>query len=318
LTAAAERLFEAGQWDDSLALLQPAVRRRGRGDAVVRVHGLIALIAGHRDNAEMADEHLAAVGDQANGPGRLPAGSCFLLLARAVAAERAGRPAEAVAVLAQCLDRRVAENMTHRNLLLPVLARLALAAGDAAAATAAAQAARQEAERQPRPVKMAAAGHCRGLVDGDPVPLLTAAAHYDSAGRPPDRAQVLEDAAVLLARHGEMAAARRAFSSAASLYGELRAAWDLRRADARLRRDGIRLDRTVRQLRPARGWGALTPAETKVAYLVADGRSNPEIAAALFLSRNTVQTHVSHILAKLGARSRGEIIRQALQHPAAS
>jgi len=41
------------------------------------------------------------------------------------------------------------------------------------------------------------------------------------------------------------------------------------------------------------------------------------VAAALFLSRNTVQTHVSHILAKLGARSRAEIIREAVRHPAA-
>jgi DNA-binding NarL/FixJ family response regulator len=59
------------------------------------------------------------------------------------------------------------------------------------------------------------------------------------------------------------------------------------------------------------------PAEVKVAYLVADGPSNPDVAAALFLSRNTVQTHVSHILAKLSARSRAEIIREAVRHPAA-
>ncbi len=68
--------------------------------------------------------------------------------------------------------------------------------------------------------------------------------------------------------------------------------------------------------RPATGWDALTPTEVKVAYLVADGQSNPGVAAALFLSRNTVQTHVSHILAKLGARSRAEIIREAVRHPA--
>jgi DNA-binding NarL/FixJ family response regulator len=54
-----------------------------------------------------------------------------------------------------------------------------------------------------------------------------------------------------------------------------------------------------------------------VAYLVAMGRSNPDIAAELFLSRNTVQTHVSHILAKLGVRSRAEIVREAVRHPAA-
>jgi DNA-binding NarL/FixJ family response regulator len=47
---------------------------------------------------------------------------------------------------------------------------------------------------------------------------------------------------------------------------------------------------------------------------VAVGGSNPDIAAELFLSRNTVQTHVWHILAKLGARSRAEIVRQVLDH----
>ncbi len=62
--------------------------------------------------------------------------------------------------------------------------------------------------------------------------------------------------------------------------------------------------------------GALTPTEKKIAYLVGDGQANPDIAAELFLSRNTVQTHVSHILAKLGARSRAEIICEALQHRA--
>ena len=41
-----------------------------------------------------------------------------------------------------------------------------------------------------------------------------------------------------------------------------------------------------------------------MAKLVVAGRSNPEIAAELYLSRSTVQTHVSHILTKLGCRSR--------------
>jgi DNA-binding NarL/FixJ family response regulator len=48
---------------------------------------------------------------------------------------------------------------------------------------------------------------------------------------------------------------------------------------------------------------------------VAQGHSNPDIAAQLFLSRNTVQTHVSHILAKLRARSRTQIIAEAFRHP---
>ncbi len=309
LTTAAEDYFEAGQWDDALAELEPAAGLPVSGDTPVRVHGLIALIAGHRDDRVTAEEHLVAARDQTTGS-ISQAVSSYLLRARALAAERAGRPGQAVAVLAQILDPGVAPGMPDRYLLLPVLTRLALTARDAATAAAAAQAAAEEAEREPVPVKMAAAGHCRGLLDSDPGPLLAAASQYEG---PLNSAQALEDAAVLLADRGDLPAARRAFTDAAGVYRALGAAWDIRRTDARLRRYGIRRGRGGRWVKPVQGWEALTPTETKIAHLVADGRSNPDIAAELFLSRNTVQTHVSHILAKLGARSRAEIIRQALR-----
>ena len=51
----------------------------------------------------------------------------------------------------------------------------------------------------------------------------------------------------------------------------------------------------------------LTPAERRVASLVAEGRTNREIAAALFLSERTVASHLTHIYAKLGVRSRTEL-----------
>jgi DNA-binding NarL/FixJ family response regulator len=59
--------------------------------------------------------------------------------------------------------------------------------------------------------------------------------------------------------------------------------------------------------RPTTGWAALTPTEQKIAELVAEGLSNPRIGEQLFLSRRTVQAHVSHILTKIGAHSRIEI-----------
>jgi DNA-binding CsgD family transcriptional regulator len=310
---AAEFYLETGQWDDALTVLEAAAGMPAGHYFRVLVHGQAALIAGHRDDWDTVDEHLAAVPDEALGSAQYRAFADRLFLARALAAERAGRPGEAVAVLARCLDPAVAEDMTDQYLLLPALTRLALAAGDAVTAAAAARAAADEAERDPVPAKTAAARHCRGLADGDPAPVLAVAAYHQSAGRPPRGAQALEDAAVLLAGRGDLPAARRAFSDAVGIYAGLGAAWDLRRADARLRPYGIRRGRAGRRAPATHGWDALTPTETKVARLVAAGRSNPDIAAELFLSRNTVQTHVSHILAKLGARSRAEIIRQALE-----
>jgi DNA-binding CsgD family transcriptional regulator len=54
----------------------------------------------------------------------------------------------------------------------------------------------------------------------------------------------------------------------------------------------------------------LSPAELRVASLVAEGRTNREIAAALFLGERTVASHLTHIYAKLGIRSRTELAHQ--------
>jgi DNA-binding CsgD family transcriptional regulator len=66
--------------------------------------------------------------------------------------------------------------------------------------------------------------------------------------------------------------------------------------------------------RPATGWDSLTATEMKVAALVADGRTNPEIATALIMGRATVKTHVSNILDKLGLANRTQIATETLRH----
>jgi len=313
-TIAGQFYFETGEWDEALTVLEATAGiSEGQVIELLLRHGHAALIAAHRGQWPAAEEHLAAVQEQGLETIEQRNMSYSLLLARAMAAERAGGPSDAVTVLAGCLDPDTASGMPERHLLLPSLARAAMAAADPATATAAARAAAQEAEREPLPARTAAASWCRGLAGSDPQPVLAAASYYQRAGRPLDAAQSLEDAAALLADRGDLAAARQAFTTAARAYLELGADQDLRRADARLRSYGIRRGRHPRQ-RAATGWRALTPAEITVASLVAEGRSNPDIAAELFLSRNTVQTHVSHILTKLGARSRAEIIRYAVQH----
>jgi pimeloyl-ACP methyl ester carboxylesterase/DNA-binding CsgD family transcriptional regulator len=63
----------------------------------------------------------------------------------------------------------------------------------------------------------------------------------------------------------------------------------------------------TRRPRPAMGWASLTDAELPVVRLAAEGRTNAEIAAELFLSRYTVETHLKHAFAKLGVESRTEL-----------
>ena len=94
--------------------------------------------------------------------------------------------------------------------------------------------------------------------------------------------------------------------------GALREALDLAdRCGAQAIAEGAHAELAVAGARPRRrrlsGPEALTAGERRVVALAAGGRSNREIAAELFLSLKTVETHLSHAYAKLSVRRRGDL-----------
>ncbi len=305
---AAVVLYCTGRWEEALAELATGGYLADHPRHGTVASGLAALIAVHRDDRAGAVAHLNAIPE----PGIVNCG--FRLTARALIAERDGRPEEARDVLAQVLQPRWAR--LERHMLLPHLVRVALAAGDLATARAAVEVAEADAAAHDTPARLTAVDYCRGLLTGRPELIERAVEHFQRVRRLVDLAQAREELAVVLALAGDAEAAREQAARAKEGYGQLGAVWAIRRADARLRSYGVRLGpRGPRRTPGSGGWTALSPTELTIARLVAQGRSNPDIAAELMLSRRTVQSHVSNILAKLQARTRVEIAREAQRHP---
>ncbi|MBC8087852.1 MAG: helix-turn-helix transcriptional regulator [Phycisphaerae bacterium] len=59
--------------------------------------------------------------------------------------------------------------------------------------------------------------------------------------------------------------------------------------------------------RPSIGWDSLTPTKLRVAALVAEGLTNPQIGERMFIARGTVKIHIAHIFTKLGIGARAQL-----------
>jgi DNA-binding NarL/FixJ family response regulator len=108
------------------------------------------------------------------------------------------------------------------------------------------------------------------------------------------RTQVLVGRA--LRRGGQRSAAAAALGEGHARLMAMRAVGWAEQADAERRR-----------VAPTRALGTLTPTESRIAALVAQGRRNREIAGELLVSAATVEAHLTRIYRKLGVRSRTEL-----------
>jgi len=195
----------------------------------------------------------------------------------------------------------------------PPLVEADLALGDASAAAAHADQATALAESTPLAGPRAAAGRAQALValargeTARAVELAGAAvadAERVDGALDVARARLIAGRALAASDRDGALLALAAAEQASATAGAARVRDEALQEQRRL---GRRVGRGGERGRAGGGVGALSPREREVAGLVADGRTNREIAARLFLSEKTIETVLSRVFRKLGVRSRAEV-----------
>jgi DNA-binding CsgD family transcriptional regulator len=162
-----------------------------------------------------------------------------------------------------------------------------------------------------RPWALAVAARCRACIaeqEGDlkqaRLACEQALARHEQLPMPFEMGRTLLTKGVIERQDGQ-AAARATLGQALAIFERLGARLWAAKAGRELARIAVRT--------PEDG---LTETERRVAALVAQGHTNREVAAAMFITENTVQTHLRHIFQKLGVRSRTELTVLLLASPA--
>jgi DNA-binding CsgD family transcriptional regulator len=156
----------------------------------------------------------------------------------------------------------------------------------------------------------ALAARCRALLADDSTAeaeFVAALRIHDMNGNPFDRARTRLLYGEWLRRERRRTDAREQLRSALSGFETLRADPWAERARVELRATG-----ETAQRRDPTSLEDLTPQELQIARLVAEGSSNREVAAHLFLSPRTVEYHLHKVFTKLGIASRAELIRHGV------
>ena len=181
--------------------------------------------------------------------------------------------------------------------------------GDTERARAALARFERQAEATGRRWALAAAARCRGiLATGDVDAEFEAALReHEHDGQPFERARTQLAYAERLRRARHRADARPHLTAALETFERLGAKPWAERARAELTATGGPTGPREDRFTIA---GELTPQEMKIALLVAQGQTNREVAASLFLSPKTIEHHLSHVYRKLNVRSRTQLARQ--------
>jgi DNA-binding CsgD family transcriptional regulator/tetratricopeptide (TPR) repeat protein len=285
--ATAEQLNYAGHRSHALTVLAEAALRQGDAKAA---SSALAQFGSQEETGLLFDRYwVAALAADAR---RDTAAACQAL------------PPICGQVQAGCYAIGITQH--HR---LPRLLQIALRGGETSAAAVLAAGAQDLARRNPQVNSLVAAGcHAQGLLERDQGLLLEAVRRAEHSEAPLIEAAAREDLAGVLAGAAAVEQLERAYA----FYVRVGAHPDTARIRAALRRHGVR-KRQISAGRPQQGWGSLTASELTVVNLVARGLTNREAAAELFLSPETINTHLRHAFGKLGIRSRVDLARLAAE-----
>ena len=301
-------LYRQGSWDDSLAEADAGLRAAAEVDLGLGVHwpyATSALIHIARGELAAADEWLER-SRQVTSERAL--GTEWLVYATVMAADARGETSSAASLMELLVGGVRAAGAPALLLLCgPAAVRLGLATERDALADAVVAELGGLVTRTPSPVVAGVGAWAGGLRRGDARAIDAAASVLGRAGRRADAARACHDGAVVALEHGDIVLARalagRAFHKMESL--------DASQMHLRLRQElrdrglAMRPRRTPR--RATHGWEAVTPTETSVVDLVAQGMTNTEIAERLFVSRRTVESHLARIYTKLDLANRGQL-----------
>jgi DNA-binding CsgD family transcriptional regulator len=169
----------------------------------------------------------------------------------------------------------------------------------------------RHADRTGRPWTRAVSSRCRALLAPDSAyehEFKEALVRHQHVPSSFERARTELCFGERLRSSGKKQAARRMLVRALHTFQNLGASGWAERASREIRATGH-----VPSRRTTRRSHDLTPQELQVALTVAQGMTNKEAAVALFVSPKTIESHLGHIYAKLGVRSRTELVNVMLQ-----
>jgi DNA-binding CsgD family transcriptional regulator len=309
--AAAGRLEDAAAALEGISPTPEPGQVRNSGDAaVLTALGRVALHTGNQRQAG-ACARAARQAMSALPPEPRQHAAWLIALLRMAAGD--GHAARTVLTEGRDLDTPALPRFWADPADPPQLVRIALACGDDRLAAEAVAIADRRTQRNPGVASLEAiAAHARGLRHGDVGELSHAVERFAASPRRLARASATEDLGRLLIDSGQTAEGIRRLNETLELYIGMGASWDATRVRGLLRRLGIR--RNLPSAQRATGWAGLTDSELAVVRLVAAGQTNTEIAAQLFLSPNAISSHLRRVFAKLGIRSRVELVRLFVSH----